>query len=432
MFVSWTQFQSCSGSGVASPIQVAIFPDGAASTGPSQSLTPPGSTYSQGSSIQPDGNGGFWLAWEEYSNATSSATESVKLAHWQPSTGWSGVGSGTAAPTTISPSSYTDLPSPLRGFAFRDNSFPVLAMVGGQPWVAWTSSDSGVGRTYLSIAGGVPSSPLSNGAGNQFFPAITPDGSGGAYVSFSQANGPYTSVSSANSYDQWVVPVTSTGSAGGPSQVSTASSYPNLDQFFNGKFIGDYNGMTVNATTAYPIWTDIRGLDPNYPGYEMDPMVAAPSSRRCTSGGVAELWWGRCDSNARRAVYKTAALTTELLPRPVEDSRPRRPRRAHTSQAPMPWTGRPDAARCGPHPSSGRRTWKSNTSTRYATGNEAKNPSIPLHAVRWRRVPAPDGSGTQRYVATVPTVTTSSTKSEAANVRRSPPGSDTRWSSARS
>jgi hypothetical protein len=274
VFVSWTQFQSCSGSGVASPIRVAIFPDGAASTGPSQELTVPGSTYSQGSSIQPDGAGGFWLAWEEYSNATSAATESVKLAHWQPSGGWSGA--GTAAPTTISPTSYTDLPSPLPGFAFRDNSFPVLAVVGGQPWVAWTSYDSRVGRTYLSIAGSVPSGPLSNGTGDQFFPAISAAGSGGPYVSFSQANGPYTAVSSTNSYDQWVVPLDASGSVGSPWQASTAASYPNLDQFFSGKFIGDYNGMTVSSSMAYPIWTDIRGPDPNYPGYEMDSMVAAP------------------------------------------------------------------------------------------------------------------------------------------------------------
>ncbi len=70
--------------------------------------------------------------------------------------------------------------------------------------------------------------------------------------------------------------MSSTGSAGSPSRVSTASTSPNLDQFISGKFIGDYNGMTASSTTAHPIWTDIRGLDTNYPGYEMDPMVAAP------------------------------------------------------------------------------------------------------------------------------------------------------------
>src|SRR5207253_392543 len=46
--VSWTQFGSCSGAGVTSPIKVAVFPTGAASVAPTAVLTVPGSTYSQG------------------------------------------------------------------------------------------------------------------------------------------------------------------------------------------------------------------------------------------------------------------------------------------------------------------------------------------------------------------------------------------------
>jgi len=55
VFVSWTQFGSCSGSGVTSPIKVAVFATGASSVAPSTILSVPGSTYSQGSSIASDG-----------------------------------------------------------------------------------------------------------------------------------------------------------------------------------------------------------------------------------------------------------------------------------------------------------------------------------------------------------------------------------------
>jgi hypothetical protein len=34
--------------------------------------------------------------------------------------------------------------------------------------------------------------------------------------------------------------------------------------------------MTATAGTAHPIWTDIRGPNPNYPGFEMDAFVYAP------------------------------------------------------------------------------------------------------------------------------------------------------------
>ena len=59
-------------------------------------------------------------------------------------------------------------------------------------------------------------------------------------------------------------------------KVSTASSYPNQDSFFSGQFIGDYNSLSVLGTTPHPTWTDVRGPDPNYPGYEMDAFTYAP------------------------------------------------------------------------------------------------------------------------------------------------------------
>jgi hypothetical protein len=183
---------------------------------------------------------------------------SIKLAHY--------TGSAWGTPQTISPAGFADLPSPITGFSFRDNSFPALAMVAGQPQVVWTSYDSGVGRAYLWTTAHAATT-VANSGGSQFFPSISADGSGGAFIAYSQIN------AGTQTYDQWLAHVSSTSTT---TKVSTASSSPNSDAFFSGQFIGDYNGITAVGGTAHPIWTDIRGPEPNYSGYEMDAMEYAP------------------------------------------------------------------------------------------------------------------------------------------------------------
>jgi hypothetical protein len=255
VYESWTQFGSCTGVNVTSPIKVAIFPTGSSSVAPTTVLSVPGSTFSQGSSIKADGAGGFWIAWEEFPSA-SATVGAIMLAHFN-GTGWN-------TPATISPTTFTDLPSPLPGFSFRNNSFPALAVVNGSPKVVWTSYDTGVGRAYLWE--GTKASAIHKRGGSQFFPAIYPDGSGGVFVAFSQVNLPVSlSATGDNSYDQWLVQGSTV------TRVSTASSFPNQDKFFSGRFIGDYNGLAG----AHPIWTDIRGPDPNFATFEMDGMVSA-------------------------------------------------------------------------------------------------------------------------------------------------------------
>jgi hypothetical protein len=263
VYESWTQFGSCSGVNVTSPIKVAVVPLGAASVAPTAILSVPGSTYSQGSSIAADGSGGFWITWEEWPSS-SAANGAIKLAHWD--------GSAWNTPQTISPAGFTDLPSPLPGFAFRDNSFPALTVSNGSPAVAWTSYDTGVGRAWLWTQGG-SAAIVANSGGSQFFPAIAPDGSGGVYVAYSQVN------AGTSTYDQWL------SHGGTPAKVSTASSNPSMDAFFAGQFIGDYNGMAVAGGGAHPIWTDIRGPDPSYLGWEMDSMISSPAAQATQSIG---------------------------------------------------------------------------------------------------------------------------------------------------
>lgn len=253
VYVAWTKYFSCTGIGVKSPIKVAVFRAGAESGPPIRTVSVPGSTYSQGASVAPDRHGGFYIAWEEFPSPDSTVGF-IKLAHFRAGD-WDQWG-------RISPDGFQDLPSPLPGFAFRDNSFPALTIAGGEPKVAWTSYDSGVGRAYLWSNGNV--SVLSDRGGDQFFPAIAALPSGEAAVTWSQTN------AAAGSYDQFLA------RNGRVFRVSTAPSFPNQDCIFGGTFIGDYSGMTVFGTAAMPIWTDVRTPSAACDGLRQDAMVYAP------------------------------------------------------------------------------------------------------------------------------------------------------------
>src|SRR5438128_6486765 len=115
VFVSWTQYGSCTGVGVTSPIKIAVFHTGPNSKGPSTILSVPGSTYSQGSAMASDGRGGFWVTWEEYPSADATVG-AIKMVHYDHRGGFGPV-------HTLSPAGFMDLPSPLPGFAFRNDSF---------------------------------------------------------------------------------------------------------------------------------------------------------------------------------------------------------------------------------------------------------------------------------------------------------------------
>jgi len=246
VFVSWTLYGSCTGIGVTSPIKVAMFNAGVDSGPPIRVLSVPDSTYSQGSAMATDGRGGFWITWEEFDSPDDVVGE-IKLAHYRRQLGWS-------AAQTISPPEFVDLPSPLPGFVFRNNSFPAITLTAGKPRVVWASYDSGVGRVYLWELGQV--TPVSDQGGDQFFPSIATTGDSYA-ISWSQTK------PSNLSFDQYL-------SFGTVFKVSTASSFPNSDPFFGGAFIGDYNGMTAAGNSPHPIWTDVRG-----PLFEQHAMVYA-------------------------------------------------------------------------------------------------------------------------------------------------------------
>ncbi|HYV01995.1 MAG TPA: hypothetical protein VEM93_06625 [Actinomycetota bacterium] len=253
VFVSWDEYLGCFGSSGMSKTRVAVFDGGPVPTPVVAMLTVPGTTNSAGSALAPDGSGGgFFLALEDFAPAGSS----IKLYHYGLETGWSD-------PQVISPPTFTDLPSPLPGFAFRDNSFPMLTVVGGQPKVVWSSHDTGVGRTYLWSNGSV--SMVSNSGGDQFFPSIAASSTGQLAISWSQTN------QANQTYDQYL----SVG-GGAASKISNYPSKPNQDCIFAGTFIGDYNSTVVVGETAHPIWTQVTRPATACVGKAQDALVYAP------------------------------------------------------------------------------------------------------------------------------------------------------------
>lgn len=136
VFESWTQFNqsatgNCTGSYISSPIRVARVPHDNANPIAAPTFLPatPGSTFSQGSAIDRDGQGGFWIAWDEF----TGAGEEIRIAHWNnTSNTWDLPGPGYEV---VGPAGTF---SPMRGFRFRANAFPQIAVLSDGPHVVFT------------------------------------------------------------------------------------------------------------------------------------------------------------------------------------------------------------------------------------------------------------------------------------------------------
>ena len=236
IFYAWSRFDSCEGSAVASRLQVALVPAGARARSPRRILEVPGSAFSQGAAPAGDGRGGFWLAWEEYPDATAD-DGSIKLAHWTPRGGW-----GTAR--TISPPGFRDLPEPLPGFQIDTSSVPAIAVSNGVPHVVWASAESGRGRISMWTPRGL--TILDNSGGDQLLPAITADGRGSVLVSFSRANRLRGTLDRLLWHD------------GRARRISSAPTYPVDDEFFSGRFLGWVSGLAVSRDDVLAVWPDLR------------------------------------------------------------------------------------------------------------------------------------------------------------------------------
>jgi hypothetical protein len=171
-----------------------------------------------------------------------------------------------------------DIPSPLPGATFRDDSFPVLALDGRTlhvVWSDWNGTDADILYTRSTDGGANWSAPaiIGGGPGDQIFPWVAAS-RGTVYASWlSRSSGDaYTAAGAASASNgaRWSAPAT----------LSTAVSDAMAGNFFGfpncaASFIGDYTGLTVDANgVGHALWTDIRADRFDAGGADQDPFTA--------------------------------------------------------------------------------------------------------------------------------------------------------------
>lgn len=260
-YVTWTQFQ-----GSSSAIVISKTTDGGLTWSAPQRISDV-FTNDQGSTVVVSKTGTVYVTFETFNGSTDSVAFAVSTD-----------GGATFTTTLIAPVS--DIPSPLPGATFRDDSFPVLALDGPTlhvVWSNWNGTDADV--VYMRSANGGTSwsSPVTigGGAGDQFFPWIAAR-NGVAYASWmSRASGDtYTiaGAASTNGGASWTSPVT-LSTATSDVRAGNEFGFPNCAF----SFIGDYSGITVDSSgVGHSLWTDIRADQFDPPGNaDQDPFTAA-------------------------------------------------------------------------------------------------------------------------------------------------------------
>jgi hypothetical protein len=224
-------------------------------------------TDDQGSTVVVGKNGTVYVTFETFSGSTDAVAFAVST-------------DGGATFTTRLIAPVSDIPSPLPGATFRDDSFPALALDGSTlhvVWSNWNGTDADVVYMRSANGGGSWSSPVTigGGPGDQFFPWIAARNST-VYASwFNRASGDtYTiaGAASTNGGASWSSPVTLSTAASNV-RAGNAFGFPNCAF----SFIGDYSGIAVDsAGVGHSLWTDIRGdqFDPSITNADQDPFTA--------------------------------------------------------------------------------------------------------------------------------------------------------------
>jgi hypothetical protein len=263
-YVTWTLFQ-----GSSSAIVISKTTDGGLTWSAPQRVSNV-FTNDQGSTVVVGSSGTVYVTFETFHGRTDSVAFAVST-------------DGGATFTTRLIAPVSDIPSPLPGATFRDDSFPALAVDGPTlhvVWSNWNGTDADVVYMRSANGGASWSSPVTigGGPGDQFFPWIAAR-NGVAYASWMiRASGDtYTiaGVASTNGGASWSSPVT-LSTAPSDVQAGNEFSFPNCA--FN--FIGDYSGITVDSTGAgHSLWTDIRADQFDPPGNaDQDPFTATLSA----------------------------------------------------------------------------------------------------------------------------------------------------------
>jgi hypothetical protein len=263
-YVAWTQFESRS-----SAIVISKTTDGGV-TWSAPVLVAPQFPDSQGATVVVSSSGTVYVTFETFLAHRDSVVFAV-----------SDNGGASFTSRLIAP--IHDVPSPLPGATWRDDSFPMLAIDGGSlhvAWPDWNGTSADVVYMQSTNRGATWSSPVViSGSGNNVMPWLAARG-GTVYASwFTVTGNTYTiaGVASVNGGASWSSPVALSDDTSMPA-AGNYFSYPNCAP----NFIGDYSGIVVDSSgVGHSLWTDIApdGNDPASGGADQDPYtntISAP------------------------------------------------------------------------------------------------------------------------------------------------------------
>jgi hypothetical protein len=265
LYVSWTLFVGVPGT--AEPIMFTRSTNGGKTWSPAQKLSASYNNRSiggrQGSTIRTDAAGNVYVIWESGVTINGFKTDAQVFAKSTDG------GASFSRPAVIAP--VHDLPSPLPGSSFRNDSF-AAADIGpnGTVYVAWTDYQNGHSSVVLSRSsnGGAswttPAAALDVAGRSAFFPgvSVSPDGSKVSVATQALDDVPAGTAPGAGVvfYDSYLAESVNGGGFSAPVRISSESSDPDVGSTnsLRTQFQGDYNTLISDNTDAWFIWTDGR------------------------------------------------------------------------------------------------------------------------------------------------------------------------------
>ena len=270
VYVSWTLFQGPPGR--AEPIMFSRSTDGGKTFSPADQLTPAHNNNSiggrQGSAIRTGPHGEIYVFFESGTEINGTKTDAQMFVK-------STDGGRTFTNQDVA-STVVDIPSPLVGSSFRNDSFPSVDVdqTSGKVYVAWADFRSGRGQVMLTTSsnGGdtwTPAKTVLNVAGRSAFftgVAVSPDGSKVTVATQALDAKPAGTAPGAGvvHYDSYLAESVNGGAFSAPLKISSASSDPDgsSTNSLGAQFQGDYNTLISDDQHAWFIWTDARAATP--------------------------------------------------------------------------------------------------------------------------------------------------------------------------
>jgi hypothetical protein len=269
VYISWTLFVGVPGT--AEPIVFSRSTDGGQTWSPAEKLSASFNNRTmggrQGSTIRTDSKGNVYVIWESGVTINGFKTDAQVFAKSTDG------GATFSRPAVIA--AVHDLPSPLPGASFRNDSFPAadIDQVHGTIFVTWAdyNASAGHGKVLLTTSsnGGAswstPATALDVDGRTAFFNgvAVSPDGQKVSVASQALDDVPAGTAPGAGvvSYDSYLAESTNGGASfSAPIRISTAPSDPDASSTnsLRAQFQGDYNTLISSNTNAWFIWTDAR------------------------------------------------------------------------------------------------------------------------------------------------------------------------------